>query len=240
MAEAGPPGAGTPDAPRGISVMAAVDRLRQAVAARSPGPTSTARRPGGEGSGPATGNGARHRELTLPGEVASTPAARRWVADQLAGLAADVVEAAALLVSELVTNAVLYVGTDIVVAVHFGDDRVRIDVADASPVMPLPRDYGVYATTGRGLALLDVMAPTWGVHQTETGKVVWFELPVDLPAAAGAPGTNGGHETDAGFPTVAPPQGRRDDDELSEMREVALFDIPVAGLDMAAQHYEAL
>jgi len=215
VAEAPPPGGGEGEAE---PISEAFAQLRAAVTRPRPPGERSVRRLGAE-------------ELRLPGEVSSTATARRWIAVQLAGLPEDLVEAAVLLVSELVTNAVLHAGTQIALAVHFGDDRVRVDVADGSPVTPLPRGYGPEATTGRGLSVLDVMAPSWGVHQGDQGKVVWFELPVDDPAVTGAHAVAGG----ARWPTVGTVAGA-----AGPARAVVLLDVPPAVLAATAEHYEAL
>jgi anti-sigma regulatory factor (Ser/Thr protein kinase) len=84
-----------------------------------------------------------------------------------------------LLVSELVTNAVLHARSDARVTIELLDDRVRVTVADASPIVPRLRDYGPAAVTGRGMLLVDRLSDQWGVDVDDgAGKRVWFELPV--------------------------------------------------------------
>ena len=81
-----------------------------------------------------------------------------------------------LLTSELVTNAVLYARSDVVLRVSLDAAVVRISVHDDSPMAPVPRSPGREDTSGRGLALVDVLATTWGVALNGNGKEVWFEL----------------------------------------------------------------
>ena len=50
----------------------------------------------------------------------------------------DLVETAVLLVSEVVTNALLHAGTDIDVAATLDDDGLRVEVGDGSPHLPSP------------------------------------------------------------------------------------------------------
>lgn len=101
---------------------------------------------------------------------------------------ADVIDTAQLLVSELVTNAVLHAGTDIEVTVSVSGGVVRVDVVDQSRRLPTRKNYDRSAMTGRGLGLVDASARQWGVRGHPSGKSVWFELaahdatPTDAPA----------------------------------------------------------
>lgn len=123
--------------------------------------------------------------VTLPAEASSVSAARRFLSSRLAGTMADTAVAAdaVLVVSELVTNAVLHAEGPIVVEVVVtdrptagGSTGVRIIVSDASPVAPVLRTYGDGASTGRGLALIAQLARRWGVEEAAPGKAVWVEL----------------------------------------------------------------
>ena len=94
----------------------------------------------------------------------------------------DARQTVGLLVSELVTNAILHVGSGVEVNVHVRESgTVRVDVRDPSRFAPRRRDPGL-DSTGRGLVLLDALADRWGVDVTNDGKSVWFEL--DLPPGA--------------------------------------------------------
>lgn len=76
--------------------------------------------------------------------------------------------------SELVTNAVLHAGTSFVVALELREDRcLRMEVRDGSRMVPRQRRYGVSATTGRGIALVDGLSKEWGVERYKSGKTVW-------------------------------------------------------------------
>ena len=77
---------------------------------------------------------------------------------------------AALLVTELVTNAVLHARTAIVLIVDVGPGRVFLRVRDGSDAIPAPRRYGVEAATGRGLALVEQLATAWGVDPERRWK----------------------------------------------------------------------
>ncbi len=87
-------------------------------------------------------------------------------------------EVAELLVSELATNAVLHAGSDFVVEAGFHGGVLRVGVADVSASGPRRRDAPVTAGTGRGLALVAVLATAWGTDPATPpwAKTVWFEL----------------------------------------------------------------
>jgi anti-sigma regulatory factor (Ser/Thr protein kinase) len=124
----------------------------------------------------------RERRQTFPSAPISAGHARRFVADALddAGLG-RLSYTATLLVSELVANAVLHTGTPFDVVVIPGNDRVRVEVHDGSPELPVRKHYSTMSGTGRGLMLVEEAAAAWGSDLTSTGKVVWFE--VDLRSA---------------------------------------------------------
>jgi anti-sigma regulatory factor (Ser/Thr protein kinase) len=85
-----------------------------------------------------------------------------------------------LLVSEIVTNAVIHSkalpSTPIRFSAAANRHHVRVDVHDGGPgFTPQPRT-GVHG--GWGLRLLDQQARCWGIED-EQGTLVWFELAVD-------------------------------------------------------------
>jgi hypothetical protein len=174
--------------------------------------------------------------LHLEPIVESTPMARRWVTERLSDVPTEVTECAALLTSELATNAVLHAATPFSVTVHLMADRIRIDVADGSTVVPSIKDYATDAATGRGLTLFDTLASDWGVQPVLGGKIVWFELPVDytvVPAAV----SDGTFCFDlVGFVKAEIAQAGDDEPRV----ELDLLGIPVAVLQKASEEYEAL
>lgn len=117
--------------------------------------------------------------------TAAVKLARTFVADALDLLAVGAVaDQAAVVASELVTNAVLHGDGVVSVSVTRRHDAVRIEVEDRTrdaPFMGLLDNEGM---TGRGLLLISSMAARWGTDVLETGKVVWAELvPGHEPAA---------------------------------------------------------
>jgi len=115
--------------------------------------------------------------VSLPAEPASAAVARRFVRDLLdAWGAAEFEDAAVLLTSELVTNALLHARSAPELNVRLTDGRLRVGVSDRTPVAPVRKRYGKEAATGRGLLLVETMASAWGTEPSDDGKEVWFEL----------------------------------------------------------------
>jgi DNA-binding NarL/FixJ family response regulator len=88
----------------------------------------------------------------------------------------DALDTVQLLVSEVVTNAVVHAGSRPTVAVILLPEAVRIEVADDNPAGLAPRKAAEEDESGRGLLLLDSLAAKWGVDASEHGKTVWFEV----------------------------------------------------------------
>jgi GAF domain-containing protein len=90
------------------------------------------------------------------------------------------VDEALLLVTELVTNAVVHAGTDVAVEVDVDDQGVRIEVTDAGPgqfvMLASPSET---REGGRGVYLLDAIAQEWGTRHRLGGKAIWFRLGAD-------------------------------------------------------------
>jgi len=107
---------------------------------------------------------------------------RLWELD--GALAPDGAGQARLLVSELVTNALMHGPRQgqLRLRVELGADWMRVAVYDPGagfePARP-PARPPPGATQGRGLYLLDQIAARWGTERTPEGHCVWFELPRD-------------------------------------------------------------
>ncbi|MDQ1694859.1 MAG: hypothetical protein QOJ03_212, partial [Frankiaceae bacterium] len=117
--------------------------------------------------------------VDLPADYASPARARSLVMDVLAGWGLhSIVDAATLLVSELVTNGVRHAGTGLrVTLTRLADNRVRVAVTDRAPnVAVRVRQSGEDSEGGRGLFLVEHLSTGWGSVADGEGKTVWFEL----------------------------------------------------------------
>jgi anti-sigma regulatory factor (Ser/Thr protein kinase) len=85
-------------------------------------------------------------------------------------------DVAALLTSELVTNAVKHAGGTITLGLRRARDRLRIDVHDKSPSPPALTAASADDEAGRGLMLVAGLSTGWGSYRTPTGKVVYCTL----------------------------------------------------------------
>ncbi|MFJ5528917.1 SpoIIE family protein phosphatase [Streptomyces sp. NPDC093261] len=166
---------------------------------------------------PAHGGAALHTVVrtTLPGGPLAPGAARRFVRAALSAwaeaaepdtfterLADDVL----VVVSELVTNAVVHAGTDvdIVCRLHEGEDEppgFLVEVSDHHPSRPVREDatertYGI-PEYGRGLRLVGALSRAWGITYRTATKTVWAQLPLD-----GAPAAEDGIEACAAEGTL--------------------------------------
>jgi anti-sigma regulatory factor (Ser/Thr protein kinase) len=111
-------------------------------------------------------------------ETHAPRAARRFVAEQLEQWGRDeLVDDAAVVVTELATNAVVHATSEFTVSMSLSEGCVRIAVRDASAVLPTLRELGsTNATSGRGIALVAAIASQWGAEQMADGKIVWAKL----------------------------------------------------------------
>jgi anti-sigma regulatory factor (Ser/Thr protein kinase) len=97
---------------------------------------------------------------------------RRWLDERSCTNAED----AMLVLSELVTNAMVHAQAGCTIEVQRHDDLLRLDVRDPSPAPPIivsahPDDIG-----GRGLRVVAAIAQAWGWEPTDGGKRVWAHL----------------------------------------------------------------
>jgi anti-sigma regulatory factor (Ser/Thr protein kinase) len=92
---------------------------------------------------------------------------------------ADRCEDISLLVSELVTNAVVHAGADAIrLSVRSGEPRedIRVEVTAPGPVWELPAKPLPGPLGGFGFFFVDQLAKDWGVVSEEDETRVWFEI----------------------------------------------------------------
>ncbi|MFI6038560.1 SpoIIE family protein phosphatase [Streptomyces sp. NPDC051315] len=97
---------------------------------------------------------------------------RRWKVE-------DAADAVLLVVSELVTNALVHTQGPVRVDLVLRGDRVRVCVSDSSPRAPAkPVIVDWESTGGRGLLLVEAMSDSFGSVPVAGGKQVWSEIVV--------------------------------------------------------------
>ena len=128
-----------------------------------------------------SGGAAPTLTLTVPNDRAAIRDARHQVARALRdwGVGEDVVEAVSLLLSELVTNAMLYGRPPVQLRVRRGPSAVSLEVHDAAQTLPRRADPDEEDEHGRGLQLVSAVAARWGTRPTVVGKAVWCTVLLD-------------------------------------------------------------
>ena len=119
------------------------------------------------------------RELVLPGDATAPGRARAF----LRGVAVEwdvdeeLVQDAAMVLTELVANAVDHARTGSTLSLGMTHDGLCIAVRDASPgPVPRPAPINPTAPRGRGLQMVDALTTAWGVTLHPGGKTVWAVL----------------------------------------------------------------
>ncbi|MFI9173817.1 SpoIIE family protein phosphatase [Streptomyces lincolnensis] len=93
------------------------------------------------------------------------------------GVPADDMDAVLLVVSELVTNALVHTDGRVRLDLTRINHRLRVAVTDGSPRTPVkPTSIGWEATGGRGILLVEAVSAVWGTVPVSGGKQVWSEL----------------------------------------------------------------
>jgi anti-sigma regulatory factor (Ser/Thr protein kinase) len=88
----------------------------------------------------------------------------------------DLTDAARLVVSEILTNAVRHAHSPIGLRLHRTAREVTVEISDDNTHLPQRRVPDLQDENGRGLMLVDTLADAWGTRPTNTGKTVWFTL----------------------------------------------------------------
>ncbi|NUS58140.1 MAG: ATP-binding protein [Streptomycetaceae bacterium] len=126
----------------------------------------------------------QRRRLRLAGTPKPVARARAFAAQALAdwswpGDAADADHDVVLLAAELVANAAMHADGPRELAVEYTGTRMRIEVADGSPVLPAPRrPHRPGVPGGHGLFIVQRSSDRWGASRHARGKTVWAEIDV--------------------------------------------------------------
>ncbi|WP_200304286.1 ATP-binding protein [Streptomyces adelaidensis] len=122
--------------------------------------------------------------LDLPNDPRSAHVARHTVRAALLGHACPqaLTDTAALLTSELISNAVKHSDGPITATLRTRPDHIHVAVLDNHPELPNPLPPTSDQDFGRGLYLVETLADVWGRYpvlgdfRKRGWKVVWFEL----------------------------------------------------------------
>jgi anti-sigma regulatory factor (Ser/Thr protein kinase) len=151
------------------------------------GPDSDRAGPDGDWAGPdgdwagseCQGETRRRLRLALPPDVPTVRLARQATRDTLAAWQlSHLEEAAVLLVSELVTNAVRHARDTGAIGLELASvgTGLRMEVQDGDPHWRLKPSSADDDESGFGFVLVDSLAGRWGIRRVSAGKAVWVEL----------------------------------------------------------------
>jgi len=136
--------------------------------------------------------------VLLPHAPSSVVAARWHITSQLreAGVVSPAIGDATLVVSELLTNAILHArplpGAQVLVAWALRERSLEVAVSDGgSMTRPRTAQPSLSSIGGRGLAIVEYLSSRWGVLASDFGLTVWAVLPA--PAGARPGGVRTGH-----------------------------------------------
>ncbi|WNB86931.1 response regulator [Cellulomonas sp. ATA003] len=115
----------------------------------------------------------------LPKDLLSVRESRRFLREILASWAmSEAEDAAQLVVSELVTNAITHADSACRLRLSRTTGGLRVEVVDGGTGTPDPQPPSATGLHGRGMHIVDALAVAWGTELLDTGgKVVWAELP---------------------------------------------------------------
>jgi anti-sigma regulatory factor (Ser/Thr protein kinase) len=88
----------------------------------------------------------------------------------------ELASSAELMVSELVTNAIVHAHSPSTVIARDDGGTLRVEVEDRGDGSCALREADAVSDGGRGLRFVDALAERWGCASTAHGKTVWFEL----------------------------------------------------------------
>ena len=94
------------------------------------------------------------------------------------GVPRDVIEDATLVVSELLTNAIVHGRPPIRMRLHKTRRELAVEVDDAASAMPRKLYAAPEDVRGRGLFIVGELSSRWAARANGTGKTVWSTLPL--------------------------------------------------------------
>ncbi len=129
-----------------------------------------------------SGGATRFADIGVPEGSAGLGEARGRAHDLLTlwSVDPDTVDSVVLLMSELVTNALVHGRSPLSVRLRRTGSRVIVEVADCDPRVPRRRHAAFDDEGGRGLELVSLIASRWGTRSAGDGKVVWAEIAAPL------------------------------------------------------------
>jgi serine phosphatase RsbU (regulator of sigma subunit)/anti-sigma regulatory factor (Ser/Thr protein kinase) len=137
-------------------------------------------------------------EIQVAGGPDAVPRARRSLREALVPSHAELVDDAAVVVTELVTNGLLHGRPPVALRVIDEGATIRIEVQDSGHDLPVLPRHSTEAMTGRGLSLVARLAQSWGVEPADGGgKVVWAVLRAGAQDAAAEPEFDASLDVDA-------------------------------------------
>lgn len=163
--------------------------------------------------------------------------ARRWVTQVLTEIdRPELVESAAISVSEVITNALLHAQQPVNVRLRGTREHPRVEVRDGSREPPALPDLesdptdDLLLTFGRGLSIVARVSSAWGAEIDEDGKTVWFVPQLEL---AEGPGVQGTIIESTTFQREDPP-------EVVDPVEITLAGLPLTELKSNRTHLREL
>ncbi len=128
----------------------------------------------------AVGSQAQVAACDLPRDLRSVREARRFLRETLAGWDLSGLEdAAQIVVSELVTNAITHAESSCRLQLSRRGAIIRVEVVDGGVGTPDPQPPTITGEHGRGMHIVAALAVAWGTEVLDAGgKVVWAELPL--------------------------------------------------------------
>ena len=120
-----------------------------------------------------------HATLRLPHSDRAPRLARAFVSEHLQDWHLDdLIETASLVVSEVVTNAVIHARSDAELLLERTPTALRISVIDHGDGLT-QRQRRAGSDGGRGLLIVEALSSRWGTEPTDDGNRVWAELAIE-------------------------------------------------------------